>query len=1383
MTRSKTIFQLRSENGQAFDGSTKGITINTSANVGVLNTGFRFNGGALDIARNIALDNLQTFTIEATIVPEKIAGDRRNLIEAQTPGLALFIDPTGKLVGSINTSAGWISVDSGTTLIESGKTVRLRFLRYDNGQTELQINDTTVGSKVISGSIVNAGTGGFKIGTWVDGKRNPFIGSVITLDIKEGTVTPHFQAQLAIKAQQIATEFQQKTGITRVSVSLIPDEGRSRLQPIRDIMNAAGVKKLSDLASLQIAQPTVMTPGKVIVAPMKSNSLQTDWSNLAKRLATANVTQKQEVIATLLSNRNSETVLKKMQVNAGTQTRLAQKVNIMPDSEDPHPQALNISKSTLSNTNALTNGLITDSGRLSTLGNSITTGTQLSEEQRRESPTLRQQLQTPILAEIFVGDDNKQRLADIVALTEMLQNVNPTLWPTTANPTMQVKSLTTIPVGSAVIIASILDLTNTKLVIEPTVTKLYIIAEEVICGANAQITWRRPGGTTPARADNPDLNGRGWSGVHTFSNSRDGLHGEDGRTGDPGINGARGADAPELEMWVKRLTAIPNLDINGEDGRKGGQGQRGGKGGNGADGQRGERFWFFGWHCTARPGYGGHGGNGGRGGVGGRGGDGGSGGNITIGVLEGTLAATVTNKSFKIKNQGGQKGSGGDGGKGGGRGRGGRAGIGETCKDAQDGRDGGEGASGSSGIEGINRGFDGEIQMFEFSEDAWDELLTRPWISELAPTEAFPGDKLTIRGSKFVSSDRLLLGTVTLVPTINADESISVTIPINTGGGAKSVIIRRADGTQSNQLNVGIKPQITALPNTLSPGVKVDVTGKAFLTGAGILIDGVVVPATFNSSQSLTFTMPNTGGTGSDGGSVSVQVRNPDGRVSNPRIAMKPKILEIPFRYGVHNLKFGNFDDGKPSWKTFEDTFGTAEVWHESLDPVFGHPLLTAAYYKFYEHFLIGETNSGLATGFCTSLASLVADKFWKGETDATTVTKEGMIKFFTAIHGRLLSRESLIHFHDQGREGVQRVELTAREIESTFLRGCDRQNAPLLFFIPSGEVWDAGYIDKLGASHCVMPYKFEYPASHPGPKLSPDGSTTISDLDGVKMFVWDCNRPDKANCRLEFKQEGSVLHFSYFREQETSPQFSSKDGITLGMMTNGNYLLADHSLPFSGPLGLTRFVLDFLLSPADLQITDGLGLRTGNFGGQLLSQIPDSHPCYLVPGMYLLPDKTPLIRRITGTGNGTYTFNSITPSGASIVLEDVQTAPGQEDVFATNNDATQIRFSPGSTKTFNLTIARKVDQQFRAIAVRGMAGAPGEEVDITLSPELSLLRVGNRGAARSLEVRAFSVNEATKIPVNKKFAGVNLPLKHDLLVTVPNWDTLEMNVEALSFS
>jgi hypothetical protein len=932
-----------------------------------------------------------------------------------------------------------------------------------------------------------------------------------------------------------------------------------------------------------------------------------------------------------------------------------------------------------------------------------------------------------------------------------------------------------------VIIAGILDLTNTQLIVEPDVERLFIIAEQVICGANASITWRRPGGTTPARLENPDLNGRSWSGVQTKPGSRDGLDGENGGAGDTGIKGAAGRNAPSLEMWVKNLTNVPNIDLNGEDGIIGGQGQNGGRGGNGADGHVGHRYWFFGWHCDTDPGDGGDGGSGGRGGDGGKGGNGGNGGQIVVGVLDGTLDATITAGQFHWKNQGGQKGKGGPVGNGGMGGFGGRSGNGETCHGANNGHNGAQGQPGSVGPDGSIIGNDSADSFFEFSQEAWDELLTRPFVTEISPVDVFPGNPITIKGSKFTHTDTVFVGIIPLTPTVNADESISVTIPLTIDGGGKSVYVRRAaDGTESNHMQIQVKPQLDVLPASLAPATQVSITGKAFINGASVLINGNAIPANVASRTQLTFTMPGTGGAGSSGGNVNVQVRNPDGLVSNSRTASTPRILEIPFRYGVNNLTIGNPTDGIPSWDTYQDTFGSAEVWHELLDPVFGHPVLTAAYFGFYTYFLKGQGNGGLATGFCTSLASLVADKLWTGQNDATTVTKAAVHKWLTSVHGKLLSRESLIHFHDQSRKEIDNVEATARFIEHTFLTGCDRNTAPLLFFIPSGAIWDSGYIDGLGKSHCIMPYRFVYPDNHTGPVLSADGSTTITDLDGVQLFCWDCNNDSNSNCRLAFRKVNGIIHFSYF-PGGNNIEFDSTNKITLGYWTNGSYLLADHDLPFSGPFGLTSFIIDFLLSPADLQITDEDGLRVGNFNGQIYSEMQDSHPCFLMKGAYLLPVGKNLTRKIVGNGNGTYTFNSIMPDGTTIKIENVQTSPGHQDVLLVNADASQVRFAPHVEKEFTITFSKMVDNEVRSFAIAGVGGGPSTELDVTLAPDLSLLRLGNRSTVKAVTVQAFSVNKATNTPVNKQ-ANVTLPTNNDLVLAVTDWKAIDLSAEALPF-
>lgn len=1361
MEQLKTLMFVRAESNGAFDGSVNGAQVMLSGTVArsEIENQFLVKKGFINMGRIPELEESGVFTLEAIVIPDAVKGARQNIIESQSPPAALFIDSKGLLNGSVHVKSGWKVITSKTALA-AGKTYRVRFSRDKAGKLSLEVNDKVVASQKVAGALEAVGQLGFRAGAGMDGKSYQFKGKIGDILIREGAFTSTAWSKRVKDAKTLEASIKSKIGINAiVKVIASLDESRARLQPVKEIMNAAGVDKISDLSTLQIKVPTYIPKGKVLIAPKKMKEVKVNWGKIANSFTQLSAAQKKEHLARYLPNRNSSTVLKGAKPMAVTPT--------------PSPVIVTRPGSVINTT-----GL---SGRLDHLTILNRTGVRLSREVIRNSPTIEAFRTGVSLNEVVQLNGAGLKLANKETFLKQIAAQKPEEWPMLSE-MVRPLMLKTLPVNTSVIIAGVLDLTNTQVVVEPDVEKLYIIAERVICGSNATITWRRPGGSTPPRLDNPDLNGRGWNGIHTKPDSRDGLDGDNGRPGEGGIGGASGRNAPALEMWVKDLTNIPNIDLNGEDGIKGGSGQNGGRGGDGGDGSGGKRAWFFGWHCVSDPGDGGNGGNGGRGGDGGRGGNGGHGGNITIGVLDGTLAGTVTNNSFRLKNQGGQRGRGGNGGNGGRGGSGGRSGNGETCHDARNGHNGSQGQPGATGADAALAGQDAQNSFFQFTEDAWEELLTRPFITEINPSEVFPGNSITLRGTQFANNDRVVIdGVATLVPVINPDESITVTVPSNIAGGQKSVYVRRAsDGTQSNRVPIRVKPQLDTLPPALPPATDVTITGKAFITGASVLVNGAAIPASSVTQTQIIFRMPGTGGTGSTGGSVSVQVRNPDGMVSNSRTATKPRVLEIPFTYGVHNLPFNNFKDGVPSWGTFEDTFGTAEVWHELLDPIFGHPVLTAAYYAFYEHFLKGETNGGLATGFCTSLSSLVADKLWKGETDTITTTKASVHKMLTAIHGKLLSRESLIHFHDQSRQGTARVEQTAREIERVFLTGCDRNVAPLLFFIPSGAIWDAGYIDGLSDSHCLMPYRFVYPSGHPGPQLSPNGTTTIASLDGVQLFCWDCNHADNTNCRLQFRMDGGELHYDYF-DGGSGIKFSSSDGITLGQMSNGDYMLSDHDLPFGGPFGLTSFIVDFLLSPADLEILDENGLRVGNFNNQIYSEIPDSHPCYLLKGAYLLPVNRSYTRHIVGDGAGTYTFNSIMPDGTTIKLENVQTQPGHRDTLMVNADASQIRFAPHAEKEFTVTFSKLIGNQVRSLAISGVGGGPGTESDITVAPDLSLFRLGNRSTLKNVQVKAFSINKTSNTPVNKQ-VNVNLPSNHDLVVSVGNWNTVDLQAEALEF-
>ena len=124
------------------------------------------------------------------------------------------------------------------------------------------------------------------------------------------------QAQVQA-SQRIAALFKQKTGLARISVNLVDDASRARLQPIKDIMNAAGVQRLSDLDVLRVTAPTAMSRGKVMLAPRKGVVTTVDWRSVAQRFKGATLAARQTTLAAMLTNRNSVGKLRQAPVLGG----------------------------------------------------------------------------------------------------------------------------------------------------------------------------------------------------------------------------------------------------------------------------------------------------------------------------------------------------------------------------------------------------------------------------------------------------------------------------------------------------------------------------------------------------------------------------------------------------------------------------------------------------------------------------------------------------------------------------------------------------------------------------------------------------------------------------------------------------------------------------------------------------------------------------------------------------------------------------------------------------------------------------------------------------------------------------------------------------------
>jgi len=725
-----------------------------------------------------------------------------------------------------------------------------------------------------------------------------------------------------------------------------------------------------------------------------------------------------------------------------------------------------------------------------------------------------------------------------------------------------------------------------------------------------------------------------------------------------------------------------------------------------------------------------------------------------------TIEELITTNKFTPLVGGGGAGRGGDGGDGGKGGEGGRPGPNQECSAASPGDAGAQGQPGADGPDG-KAGGDGSMLVVRVFEESWNEQLTRPWITHLTPTDAFPGTVITVRGLQFADTDKVVVGKGTVTPKVRADGGLDFTLANDISGGTHTVFVRRFSGEESNHLKLAVRPHLDAGQATIAPGVVVALTGQAFVDGASVSLDGELYAANVANRNALTFTTPGISGPVNAERQLGIRVVNPDGRRSNEVTATQPRILENGFKLGVHDYKFANFDDGKPSMKGFEETFGKLEVVHELLDPIFGHPILTAAFFVFYRKYLKGEGKGGLSTGFCTALASTALDRFWTGHDDTfATVTKPPIHEHLTAVHGRLLSRENLLTMNDQGRLGAANIEPTFRTIEKAFLSGGTRETAPLLFFIPSGEVWDAGYRDKLARSHCVVPIKITYPAGYDG-----------KDLHGVDIQVWDNNVPKNPNCRVELRRSRGKLGFRFISNGDV--KYGTIDGVTIGTQSLGEYLLSDVDLPFSGAFGLQSFVIDFLLSPATLSVVDSEKRRTGHFSDKILAEIPGSLPGYLAPGMFLLPPDTGMVRTIRGTGVGTYDYTSINPSGVSLSISDVPTGASQVDQVAINADGTQTQFIPVFPKTVNATVATEFAGQARGIEIRGFHAGISRALDITCTPDLAVVRIANHGAQVTLPVKLLGVTSITKAKVTRDLGTINVPADHELVVAVENWGGL----------
>ena len=183
---------------------------------------------------------------------------------------------------------------------------------------------------------------------------------------------------------------------------------------------------------------------------------------------------------------------------------------------------------------------------------------------------------------------------------------------------------------------------------------LTIIAGEIIVADHAEITYDLdglqgldPDTPAPATMNTAPNGGDGGSssGEGPYPQANNGGDGQPGKTGQKGV---AGINAPELEIFVGKVSqSFPDaifVDFKGQDGGRGGRGGNGGDGGTGQKGAASQTSdsWYDGDQCDREPGKGGNGGKGGDAGFPGRGGRGGNGGIVKVFALKQTLPLVQT---------------------------------------------------------------------------------------------------------------------------------------------------------------------------------------------------------------------------------------------------------------------------------------------------------------------------------------------------------------------------------------------------------------------------------------------------------------------------------------------------------------------------------------------------------------------------------------------------------------------------------------------------------------------------------------------------------------------------------------------------------------------
>lgn len=932
----------------------------------------------------------------------------------------------------------------------------------------------------------------------------------------------------------------------------------------------------------------------------------------------------------------------------------------------------------------------------------------------------------------------------------------------------------------SVIIAEELDFSNKTIIIDrDAITCLCVIARKIKAHTNARITYRSLVNPNEGNRGKDGRKGTSYDRYNSHHNWNYAPNGGDGTNGANGRLGPNGIDAPDIKIYVLEMQGMPDIILPGQ---KSGKGGRGGKGGNGGNGERGRNSKKR-IDCKNGPGWGGDGGDGGDGGKGGKGGRGGRGANVLVATLEENIDSTVTSGAFEIDISGGAGGDHGVAGRRGEKGFGGLNGrntAGWPCSNEphRDGKNGQPGRQTGHLDDGEN-GAIGSLEFATITKEDWMLKLESPWILNLIPYSGYPGEKVTINGENLVEgskvhyiqsepSRREWKIRTTQVP----GDRLKFNIPTSTLHGEHLVKVAAPDGGISNEVPFHVKPYIDKIEvdgsvvTAVAAGDTLKIRGKAFSPDCSIRYRGQWhTPDEVKDDESIiTFTIESIEGD-YYGGRTIIYVRNEDGITSNTiRIDFLP-VADSGFRAGVNGYAFDNFSKGKPSWNIFRSTFEDPEELIGEVDKaMFTNPVLTLAFYNFlFKPYL----NGGLGGAYCSALSETALRKFHYGvenlfsryrNTDADPPPiPSSLMRELVIAQGRMLSEELLLHYYEQGEEGVDQIGKTIESIVTDIRDGRGVTTARTVSFIPAGTIWGSDFYENLKSSHTVVPMWLRYP-------------NRSKSLDGAKLYIYDPNHRGKDNRFIEFHEKNGKIHFEY-------STYRSEDGFTLGNATLNLSLLQDVDMPFS--LG---FIVDILTCPAWLRIEDSARKFVGYKNGKIHN---DAEIGFVSPFVenYILTkaDCGKSLRRvIEGKGTGKYNFSSFHPDRKSITIEDVNVNERTKDIVEIDQDFSKFEITSSDTeKEIKLHLGESQDERIKIASVT-LTMKQDEKIALEVKPEMAavIFKTPSRAMHVNLELRTIA---ETKIDSTTQ--RISLQPGENIELSIGDWKKLRETLKTNKIS